>query len=372
MRRNDPLAIPALLLGLAAGVMAWAAVLGLGVTRRGEPVVVALTATVLVFGPALAVGAAAAWEKRLSKMGGMMLAWSAFVFLLLPVYFPGERRDAVATGLAILLGSHEDDGMARSVADVLPDEPEIAVAQVPQARPVEVAPLPPAQPLDDHAIALPYEGEGRRLSVPVVFEHDGRTLETFMMLDTGATYTTLPSEVLARLGIFPSDRDPELTLNTANGPRTARVVLLDTVWLGDLYLDGVAITTCEDCASDDNAGLLGLNVTGGYNMTIDADRREVVFTARRSFNRRLDVRPFADLQARFQRYPGGRVEVEVDLDNRSARPVHQAAARVTCGEAEWMVDLGAIAPRQLTQVRRRLPRHDRCPSYQIALEEAVW
>ena len=77
------------------------------------------------------------------------------------------------------------------------------------------------------------------------------------MLDTGATYTTLPSGVLLRLGRMPPTEAPRLTLNTANGERSAQVVLVDRVWLGDLHLDGVAVTSCEDCASSDNAGLLG-------------------------------------------------------------------------------------------------------------------
>ena len=45
----------------------------------------------------------------------------------------------------------------------------------------------------------------------MVFEHEDRSLEVYMMLDTGATYTTLPTSVLARLGALPSADDPVLT-----------------------------------------------------------------------------------------------------------------------------------------------------------------
>jgi hypothetical protein len=324
-----------------------------------------------VFGPALLVGAAGP-RPRLARVAGVATVWSTGVLLALPVYFPGERRESVVTGLALLTGDRDGIGVARRVGEALPEEPALATAQVPRAEPVEVAPLPPAAPLAEAAIVLPYEGEGRRLSVPVVFEQHGRHVETFMMLDTGATYTTLPDSLLAQLGLRTLATDPELTLHTANGPRTAKVLLVDRVWLGDLAIEGVAVTTCEDCASDENAGLLGLNVTGGYNLTIDADRREVVLTPRATFDRRLDVRPFTEIGARFVRYPGGRVEVEVDLANRARRRVADAVARVSCGDEAWRVPLGSLEPDGRTTLRHRLPLHDRCEAYQILLDSARW
>lgn len=369
-RARDPLAWT-LPFAMVPGVVTWAAMLGLGVARQGAAPAVALTATMLVFAPAILVGAMQR-DGRTGRVGVVLFCWSSILFLSLPLYFPGERRDAVATGMGLLTGDFQAEGVAKRISDALPDEPDLAIAQVPQAVPVEAEVLPPAAPLDDHEIALPYEGEGRRLSVPVVFDHEGVTVESFMMLDTGATYTTLPQSVLARLGAVPAADAPEIVLHTANGERTAKVVLLDRVWLGDLHLDGVAVTTCEDCANDETDGLLGLNVTGAYNTTIDADRREVIFSQRASFNRRLDLRPFADLQARFIRYPGGRVEVVVDLDNRSARDASSVAARVTCDASEWMVELGALPANDALSLRRRLPRHERCETYQIILDDARW
>jgi hypothetical protein len=372
-RDRDHLGVLLAAPAFAASVLAWSAVLGLGVSRQGSPGAIAVTATLLVYAPSVAVGATAS-ARRWTRSSGFLVAWSLGLMLAMPVYFPGERSEAVATGLALLTGNPDGEGMPRSLAEALPEEPDLAIAQVPQATPIgeEILPAPP--PIAENDIELPYEGEGRRLSIDVTFEHHGRTLEnTHMMLDTGATYTTLPLSVLRdELGVVPGDDAPELTLNTANGQRTAKVVLLDRVWLGSLPLDGVAITTCEDCASDGNVGLLGLNVSGAYNLHIDADRRMVVFSQRAKFTRRLDVRPFSNLQARFVRYPGGRVEVEMDFDNRSPRTVLGASARVTCGKEDWLVELGQVEPFGTSEVRRRLPRHDRCDTYEIVLEDAWW
>jgi hypothetical protein len=363
--------LPLLALAAPAALIAFAALIGLGVARHGTPIAVSLAATTLVCGPPL-LASSFAPQRRAGVFFWVAALWSTALFLLLPVYFPGERRDAVTIGLSVLLRAGGGESLALQVADLLPAEPTVAMAQVPAARAPEASAAPPPADLQDHQIALPFEGEGRRLSVPVVFEHGGVTRETFMMLDTGATYTTLPESVLAELGVRADDRAPVLTLNTANGPREARVVLLDRVWLGDLALDGVAVTACEDCASTDNAGLLGLNVAGGYNVTIDADRREVVFSGRRRFNRRLDVRPFTALDGDFQRFPGGAVEVGLRIRNAADRAIGGGAVQISCGAETWLVDLPVIPAREVGTAKSRLPRHTLCEAYGLSLDDAWW
>jgi hypothetical protein len=375
-RDPEPFAYPLIAAGLALSVLAWSAVIGLAVARKGGANTVAMSATALVFLPVLAV-AFSATERRLTRIGGMMVLWPLALFAGMPVFFPGERREALNTGLAMLTGDLEGDGVARTVAEALPDETQVAVVQVPPAEPVVDKPAPlPRMAYADNAIELPFEGDGRRISIPVVFEQGGRTVETMMMLDTGATYTTLPSDVLSTLGASPGRDAPTLTLNTANGKRSAQVALIDKVWLGDLSVGSVAVTSCEDCASsiDDggNKGLLGLNVTSGFDFSIDHDRSVVVFTARPKFNRRLDVQPFSDLQARFERFPGGRVEVELDFANKGLRAIATAAAKVTCNDTSWLVQLDPSGPQSTQTIRRRLPLHERCETYTIVLDQADW
>lgn len=352
---------------IPAGV-AWAALLGLGLHRHAGPLAVSASAVAMLFGPPLAVGLAR-MEGRLVALALALAAWSLCLLIVMPVYFPGERRAAVASGLALITG---EGSLARALADGLPDEPEVAEPEVPVAVARVEPPLPPAIDREPDAIALPFEGEGRRLSVPVVFEHGSREVEVYMMLDTGATYTTLPAEVLARLGIYPSPSDPVVELHTANGVRKASMVLLDRVWLGDQHLEGVAVATCEQCAFSDTVGLLGLNVAGGFNMTIDADRREVVFARREVHDRKLDVQQFVDVSARVRPFPGGRVEVEVRVDNHADRPVDIVMTEVRCGEQAWIVEFDPLPAHGEATARRRLPAHEPCGQYGIGLLSASW
>jgi len=352
-------------------VLVYAGMLGLGLHRHASPWAISGAATALVFAPPLAI-AAANRKHRLQRLAVSLLAWPAMLWLTLPVYFPGERNDAVASGIALIGGGQRWDDMARAVADGLPDEPALAKPELPEAAVMAQEVVAPAPPLTADQIALPYEGEGRRLSVPVVFEHGNKTREVYMMLDTGATYTTLSADVLASLGIIVTSDDPQIQLHTANGERSASIVLMDRVWMGDLAIDGLAIATCDQCASSDTVGLLGLNVASGFNLTIDADRREVIFNTRKTHDRKLDIKQFSDLDASFTRYPGGRIEVEASLRNESNRVIAAAQASIHCGENTWTLDLDSIDPGGIGHARRRLPEHEGCESYEIALEKAVW
>lgn len=359
--------------GLVAALLPFFTLVGLGVHRHAQPLWISLAATVLTFGPPIAV-ALARPARRTRWLGGSLIVWSAVLVVVLPLYFPGERRQAVATGLAVA-GIGEGDQLPNQIAESLPEEPTVASPEVAEAAALQMEPPPPAASaarLTDDQMVLSYNGEGRRMTVPVVFTNHRREIEVDMMFDTGATYTTLPLSVLADLGIRPGPADPVIRLHTANGEREAQLVLIDEVWLGDLVLSGVAVATCDDCASTDTVGLLGLNVAGAFNLAIDADRREVVFTRRRAFDRKLDVKPFSELSATFTRFPGGRVEVEVTIEARSRRDIRSATAAIGCGEAKWEVGLDDVRSGEALTVRRRLPRHVPCDAYEIALHDADW
>lgn len=357
----------AVLLGAVIGGVAMALVAGLGLHRDAPPSLVALSAWLLVFGPPV-LAAFLSPRNKGTAFGLSSTLWAVLLFLGVPLYFPGERADALVTGLSLGLG--DSSGWTRGLAERVP-EPALATPDQPLAATLTETVLPPPPALDDHQIALPYEGEGRRLVVDLAIDHGTRSREIQLLLDTGATYTTLPTSMLRELGLEPKPGDPTMTLHTANGEREAKIVLLDRLWLGDLAVEGVAIATCDPCASDEVSGLLGLNVTGGYNLMIDADRREVVFTRRADFSRHLDIKPFLQVGATVRRLPG-QVKVEARVTNNAPRPVSSATVSIHCGEDTWLVDVPAIDPGTTGTAERRLPIHEPCDRYQVGLQAASW
>ena len=359
----------AVVLGVLPMLLVMATVAGLALHRQAATWAIATSSVMLMLGPPV-LAAMLVQRHRGLVFGVVAAAWSTGIFLAMPVYFPGERADAMITGLS--LGSRDAEPMARAVAGAMPPEPELAQPEEPIAETLVVQPAPPpTQELAEHQIALPYEGDGRRMSVDIVVQHGAKSREIQLLLDTGATYTTLPQSLLDELGVNRRPDDPIITLHTANGEREARIVLLDTLWLGDLPMKGVAIATCDVCASEGNLGLLGLNVTGGYNLNIDADRQEVVFSRREDYSRHLDVKPFVDVGATVTRLPG-RVTVSARLENNAPMEVAKAKVSIHCREQTWLVELASVAPGQTGEHEKRLPSHEPCDRYQVGLHSAEW
>lgn len=353
---------PRPLLALLAGVASAGLTVALAslLTRTGTEPRLAWAAAVLVaLTPAgLATLHAARGRRGLAFIHTLLASNGLGVLLLVGLRGPDPEREPPPLARSDV-GSPTP---ARPAEPPPPDDLTLALSEAPAE--------PSSAPAD--ALILPYEGEGRRLTIPVAFEHNGRLVETFMMLDTGATYTTLSDEVLTLLGAHPSRDAPRLTLTTANGIRESAVTLIDRVWLGDLAVPGVAITPCEDCAGRDADGLLGLNVAGGFNVTIDADRREVVLQPRARTDRHLDVRPFVDLEGSFSRYPNGRVEVALGLTNRAPYDIDRVVTRIRCDEEVWHVVSGPVDAGAEERLTRRLPSHPPCAQYQISMEGADW
>lgn len=360
-------------LGLVPATVAFAAVVGLGVAREVPTVVLAGAAVGLVgvpvaglwslFGRGPAAGIVALW------------AWSLGLLVGLPAFFPGEVPGAVADGFGTLgaLGGRDAAATAARAGSMLAQP----VAHAPVGRPplveAERAPTecPPA-PVDLGSVdqvALPYEGQGHSLVIPVQFED----AELDMLFDTGATYTTLDRRSLARLGVeVPADA-PVIEVRTANGPRTAQLVLVPRLWVGGLGVEGVTVGVCDECADDRTVGLLGLNVSGQFLVTVDTARKEVIFQVRPgSADRVVDVSPWLELRSTARLWADGRTEVEVHAQNHADRPVHEARVGIHCGDEHFVVRLADLPAGEARTETSALPRDVDCQSYRVTLDGARW
>ncbi|MFT7518068.1 MAG: putative aspartyl protease [Kiritimatiellia bacterium] len=343
------LQVGAALMGLVPALVVIATIAGLGLPRGGPTIAIWISATALVLTPAIIAGIVAP-TSRGYVFGGTVVGWSIALFATIPLYFPGEREAALYS----LVGSGPEHRGEIEVAEATVDE-------TPK----------PARDLEDHELALPYEGDGRSLSVEIAIEHNGVVRDISMILDTGASLTTLPPWLLAELGATPPADAPVLRFQTANGPRDAPLVLLDKVWLGDMPIEGVAVSPCVACEDDDSMGLLGLNVTKGFNFTIDSDRNEVIFTRRQGADRLLDLKHWLEVDATVTRMPR-HVQVEVHVKNTGTRDVRSVTTAIRCEQQEWAVEMGSVAVGETTVQTRRLPSHEPCDRYLVDLLHGDW
>ncbi|MFZ5478212.1 MAG: retropepsin-like aspartic protease family protein [Myxococcota bacterium] len=350
-----------------------AALIGLGVVRELPPAQVAAAASLGTILPVAGIWALGNRETWALVAGAWI--WPVLLLLGLPGYFPGEVPGAIGTGFAVVAAPGGPDLTARAaqlgervgapVATTAPKgeaPPDEAERALPDCVPAAVA-----APGDQ--VALPYEGTGHSLAIPVQFGD----VELPMLFDTGATVTTLNRASLRKLGVDVPPDAPEITLRTANGERKTRLVLVPRVWVGGLPVDGVTVGVCEECADGRTVGLLGLNVSSQFLVTVDTQRKEVVFQAREGAQERLiDVQPWLDVTATATMFPDRRVEVEVTAANNATRAVASAEVGVTCGDDRFAVKLADVAPGERARKTASLPRGSECRDYRVTLDRARW
>ncbi len=378
--------------GLAPAAVALAALVGLGVIREAPPWAVAVAAVCVVALPCMGIAGVGRHQDgspRLESVAVALWIWPLMLLVGLPVYFPGERADALSTGMSWLgaaMGQQRaEQGAALGAAlagalgeerltgtpprPVLAPEPEAGGAGVAVAAPREDTPRPA---LEEDAVVLPYEGEGRSLRLPVSFEGPESVEELWMLFDTGATFTTLDEATLNALGVRIPRGAPEVTLQTAGGERTAKLVLIDRLWLGGFAVEGVTVAVCEPCASGGVSGLLGLNVTGQFQVTLDHDRREMVLAPRDRPDRHLDIERWLELDTQLTAWKDGRMELVVEAANTTRRTIASAAVGIACPDERFTVRVTDIGPYDSNEERVSLPRGTRCPEYRVSLDEARW
>ncbi|MBM4367671.1 MAG: retropepsin-like domain-containing protein [Deltaproteobacteria bacterium] len=354
--------------GLVPGVVALAALIGLGVVRGLPAFQVGLSAALLLVLPV--GGLYLLFGRRELSLAAATWTWPLALLAGLPGYFPGEVNGAMASGFAVLAaaGGPEATRHAARLAESIPtgtegaSPPPAAEKALPDCTPVDL-------PLAEDQVALPYEGLGHSMTVPIQFgEH-----ELPMLFDTGASVTTLGRASLREIGLAIPGDAPEITLRTANGERTARLVLVDRLWVGGFAVDGVTVGVCEECADDDTAGLLGLNVSGQFLVTVDTVRKEVLFQARRGRQDRVvDVAPWLKVRATARLFPDGRVEVEATGENSAPRAVSEAEVGIHCGADSFVARLANIAAGERGRATLSLPRGTECDEYRVTLESAYW
>jgi hypothetical protein len=365
-------------LGVCLGGLSFSTLIGLGVHREGLPWAITVAAVLISTLPI--IGIAGLFRLRPEGWAIGLSVWPILVLTGVPLYFPGERSDAITTGVAFLASSWGEERV-QHWASFGERAGALLGPEFLAGRPPAPTTLPVTQDTDNQAdfysptiggdIALPYEGAGRSLRVPVSFD-GAHTEDLWMLFDTGATYTTLNAAALAALGVPVPDDSPVVTLSTANGEIEAPVVLIERLWLAGLPVEGVTIAVCETCVSNQVEGMLGLNVSQQFAVTVDPGRQLLLLDPLEDPDRQTDIAHWVEISARATVWSDGRVVVEIDADSRSPRPIVSLRVAVQCTDAVFQVDLFNLAAFGRSSERLSLPRGTNCDRYNISLDTARW
>jgi aspartyl protease family protein len=104
-----------------------------------------------------------------------------------------------------------------------------------------------------------------------VGDFDGRRFEDIdALVDTGATYTSIPSDVLERLGVRPQEQRPFIL---ASGERVTHGI----AWIR-VRLDGREEPTMVIFGNPGSDALLGAFTLEGFGLGVDAVNRQLITT----------------------------------------------------------------------------------------------
>ncbi|MBF8254173.1 MAG: aspartyl protease-like protein [Deltaproteobacteria bacterium] len=125
-----------------------------------------------------------------------------------------------------------------------------------------------------NAIVVPIQTNGSSVIVPVVLN---RTVQTNMILDTGASFTVVSHQLAGRLGLKSTRR---VSLVTANGTVGAPMAPLGSLKVGDAEAANLTVVIQDFSTIPTLGGLLGLDFLSRYHTSIDSRRQLLILAPR--------------------------------------------------------------------------------------------
>ncbi len=368
---------------VAPTLLAIAATTGIGLEQNVPGQLAFGCAIVVVILPAL--GLAAALGSRAIAYGVSLALVSIAVVWALPSYFPERREHATETGFTYLSRGFGEGTQTRAVEfgrsllgffgpeprPILRAERTDADARRGISAAIEVD---KAEEVENRgATWIPYEGDGQTIIIPAHVDGPDFGEDLRFVFDTGATLTTISSNVLKVLDVHIPDDAPEVMLRTAAGEMKARLVLVDAIWLQQEVVEWVTVAVCEHCANDRADGLLGLNFSSHFRVSIDHEAGELEWVPRHGRrNRRLDIQPWLEMNSVLRRWDDGRLELEIRVENNAARGIKSSVLEVSCSDEQFTIHLDPIPGKGGVTQLASLPWGARCEAFEVVPVAAAW
>ncbi|MBK6846711.1 MAG: retropepsin-like domain-containing protein [Proteobacteria bacterium] len=170
------------------------------------------------------------------------------------------------------------------------------------------------------SVRIKIEQRGDAIVVPVQLSGPRGALAAKLVFDTGATFTTLDAATLRRLGVAPSPVASDT--DTAGGRVRRSLAVIEGAAIGAARVaGGLTVGVCEGCGGAGAVGLLGLNFTRHFVVTLDAQQGELLLQPRaeRTLAALSEIEPFvAFVETRTAR-EDGKLVISFSVENRSPR-----------------------------------------------------
>ncbi len=232
------------------------------------------------------------------------------------------------------------------------------------------------------AITVPLTEDGTAIMLGLTLHGSRGRVDADYLFDTGASFTTITTELARKIGIpIPSDA-PMLKFNTATGPRESKMVFVPRLSLGDVEIPGLLVSVCDSCANEHTQGLLGLNVMREFIIQMDYNRREMELLPRiheSGPNRAYDIQPVIEMEVEGRREIWlNRVRWVVLVRNKGTEPIERVLPRVEFSDGPTLYGekIGRIEPGEVGRSRVKgkvqVPRGSEGPFFTLTIVEAYW
>ncbi|HBG05289.1 MAG: hypothetical protein A2075_20760 [Geobacteraceae bacterium GWC2_58_44] len=122
--------------------------------------------------------------------------------------------------------------------------------------------------------------EGNRVLVPVTFSYRGNSVNAMLLLDTGASVTTISEKLAAQLGVDSTDT-AAATVTVADGRNVgARWFVTDSLMVGPKNLPQVQTAILTGSGGAGHDGLLGMNFLKNFRYHVDFRRNVIDWNSR--------------------------------------------------------------------------------------------
>ncbi len=227
--------------------------------------------------------------------------------------------------------------------------------------------------------STPFSYEQGAIVVSAKLSAGSNSLPVRMVLDTGASFTTISPDAAARLGIAPGPRSPALRVQTASGEAEYPLAVLSSLRLGGMEVGPLAVAVCAPCAVGDKTGLLGLNFTRHFQMIVDnAAGRIRLHRKSARVDRRDELEPFLDVGDLAGREEGDVMRIQARVGNLSPAVMGPLAFDVTLLDAagralnRQRVLVERIAPGVAAPIEAAIATHPDVASFHVELAAGDW
>ena len=120
---------------------------------------------------------------------------------------------------------------------------------------------------------IPLKPIGKHFFVPLVLNN---TLETELMIDTGASITAISPVIAEQLGLTALEPEGYIKLNTAGGNVEAPYYILPNMQFGGYILENFRIAVLGSFAQTNMTGILGMDLLRYFHFSFDMDNQVLI------------------------------------------------------------------------------------------------